>query len=94
MPAAEPGDAIVHFPGASDAYKCWPAESFAELIVALAADSPRQVVLSGTADWELDLAQRVVDLVGDRAPAGVLGPADAGRDPVNGMRRRRCTSGN
>lgn len=45
---------IIYFPGASMKDKCWPQESFIELIRRMSADYPdyEHVVLKGVSEWE------------------------------------------
>lgn len=52
---------LLYFPGASDAYKCWPTEHFINLIRQMLErfGKYRHVVLSGMQEWEKQRAQEV-----------------------------------
>ncbi len=66
LPAQErliPEKYILYFPGASDAYKCWPAGHFTGLIGQMLErfGEYRQVVLAGVQEWEKQRAQEVAE---------------------------------
>ena len=56
---------IVYFPTASSIEKSWPAKNFIELIKYSASKYKDylHIVLSGIADWEIDIAQDIVQKV-------------------------------
>lgn len=68
-----PGAVVVH-PGSAQASRRWPAERFAEVAKALAADGTR-VVVSGSAG-EADLVGAVVRAAGLPADAALAGAVD------------------
>lgn len=70
---------VLHFVTASTPGKSWPADRFAQLARTLAAARPdlSQVVLAGTADWELAVAERLRAQLAAVGRVTVLPPAAA-----------------
>ena len=54
---------IIYFSGASTQYKCWPSDSFSELIRRMSSDYPDHdhLILEGMQDWEKEKVSAILE---------------------------------
>ena len=77
-PRPQPAPYVLYFVTASTPQKSWPAERFATLIAALAAALPTRehIVMAGLAEWEREIAARMVAALAAVPRARVAEPED------------------
>lgn len=77
---------LVYFPTASDNYKAWQAEHFAELIRQMSGEYPgyQHILLGGVADWEDQVCQKILQQTDGRDNLRYIRGSDETPALING----------